>query len=289
MAARRRVRRFKVGRRIGQGLTVLGVVDGGPHPVYIVWSDEDWCPLACKVLRTARRASEEAEIIQACAHPNIVRLFACQDDLLVMEFLDGPTLQRMLEDRPNERLSRSEALRSVIHVGAALQHVHARGYVHLDIKPQNVIVVGGRPVLHDFGTARRIGGKRPSIGVGTTSYMPPEEAEKGEVSPASDVYSLGVTLFELLTGHFPFPPRSRGRPYPQLKLEPKTPRKYLPSLPRRLEELIMASIARDPGERPHLSQLLPELNGMITAGPKMWPDEFDPLAPRRRPGKAVAG
>ncbi len=291
MAKSRRIRRFKVGSRIGEDLTVLGVIDDsrGGHPVYIVWKHSSWCPAACKVVRNARRAREEAEAMAAFTHPNIVRLLDAHGDILVMEFLEGPNLEILRRERPGGRLPLSNALRSMIHIGAALEHIHGKGYVHLDIKPQNVIVSGGKPILFDFGTARKIGGPRPSYGVGTYHYMPPEEAELGEATPASDVFSLGVSLYELLTGKLPYSRRTRLRPYPQLTELPPPPRAHLKSLPRALDDLIMACLARDPAERPPLRRVLPELNGMIRNGPRMWPEEFDPAAARRRRPHAIVG
>ena len=92
-----------------------------------------------------------------------------------------------------------------IHVGAALSHVHDRGLLHLDVKPANVVVVKGRPILCDFGIARWQTDPRPNRVRGTETYIAPEECLLEEITPAADIFGLGATLYELLTGKLPFP------------------------------------------------------------------------------------
>ncbi len=141
--------------RLADHLSVIARVGkGGGGQVFIVWSRRAWCPMACKVIDSARRAHREAEILAALDHPNIVRFFGHRSTSLLMEYLDGPTLRRVIRTSRRRRLSVSNAVRVAIHLGAALTHIHERGFVHLDVKPSNVIVVGGRPVLFDFSTAR---------------------------------------------------------------------------------------------------------------------------------------
>jgi serine/threonine protein kinase len=150
-------RGLKAGAKIGSDLTVLGVVDDrGPRPVYIVWHTKLACPLACKALRSPERARQEAGVLENLAHPYIVRSFGVHGSrYLLTEFLEGPTLGRLLRTRPRGWLPVSDALRVAIHLAAALKHIHERGYFYLDMKPSNVIVTAGRPILFDFGTARR--------------------------------------------------------------------------------------------------------------------------------------
>jgi serine/threonine protein kinase len=275
----RRFRHFKPGERIGRDLTVLGAVAKvrGRHPVYVVWRHGAWCPMACKVFRTAAHAARERAVLQAVAHPNIVRVFGTAPRAtLLLEFLEGPTLAAHLDARPRGRLAVADALRCAIHVGAALQHVHAQGYLHLDVKPGNVILAAGRPVLFDFGSARRLGDPRPASVAGTDPYMAPEECRLGEITPAADVFSLGATLFELLSGELPFPEGKRGEPYPQLTCPPARLRSLRPGLPHGLEALVLACLARDPADRPRLPQLLPALHAYVRRGPRMWPDDLRP-------------
>ena len=149
----------KIGAKLGRDLTILGTIEADPRePVYIVWHHTAWCPMACKVLRHVRRAQREGDIMAALAHPNMVRFFGVEEPgLLLMEFLEGPTLRRLIDRQKQERLSISNAVRVAIHLGAALEHIHHKGFLHLDLKPSNVIVTHGRPVLYDFGIGTRAG------------------------------------------------------------------------------------------------------------------------------------
>lgn len=277
-------RALKPGGRITPECTVVAPLTPKrqQHPVYLVWHHGDWCPMAGKVVRSAERAMEEAAVLQRLSHPNIVRALGVYNNVLLLEYLHGETLDDLRERLPDQRMPLSQALRAAAHLGAALEHVHRQGYVHLDVKPCNVMVASGRPILFDFGSARPLSAKRPKRALGTTIYMSPEEAALMQVSPASDVFSFGVSLYELLTGRLPFPKPSRKDPFPQLNAEPTPPRNHLKSMPRRLEELILQCLARDPDHRPKLRELLPELNSHIKTGPRMWPAEVDPAA---GPGK----
>ena len=117
-----------------------------------------------------------------------------------MEFLEGPPLHALMHSRPKSRLRIDDALRTVIHIGAALTHVHQRGLLPLDVKPSNIVVVNGRPILFDFGIARWQMAARPKGVRGTDPYIAPEECLLQRITPAADVFGLGVTLYELLTG-----------------------------------------------------------------------------------------
>ena len=288
-----RVSLAKTGSMLGSHLTVLGLIDGGGcEPVYIVWNHKSWCPMACKVMQSYENAQHEAEVLREFAHPNIVRVFeVLLPGYLLMPFLEGPLLSSMIDHAPKRRLTISNALRVAIHMGAAINHVHARGFLHLDVKPDNVIVAaGGHPVLFDFGTARRIGAPRPQKVIGTNSYIAPEECLLGNTGPSADVFSLGVTLYEMLTGEIPFGKGTAKAPFPQLKLDPKPLRDYRPSSPRALENLIFACLERSPEFRPELFELLPALNNMIESGPRMWPEGFKPERPgeKQRARRATA-
>jgi serine/threonine protein kinase len=273
-----RAPRYRVGSRIGDDTTVLGILDdGGREPVYIVWHHRAWCPMACKVFRTAARARQEAIVLAALAHPNIVRPLGVGEPAhLLMEFLEGPTLRRLINAMPQHRLGISDALRVAIHLGTALIHMHERGFFHLDVKPRNVIVVRGRPVLFDFGTARPKSGWRRRLLEGTDPYMAPEQCRREPVTPATDVFGLGVTLYEMLAGRRPFPDGTRRRSFPQLNADPEQLRRHRPAVPRKLEGIVHQCLAHDPARRPSLAELLPDLHGLVRSGPPMWPAGFQP-------------
>ena len=277
MTAMRQV--YKVGARIHQELTVLGVVDkGGREPVYIVWHHREWCPMACKIFRSFRRADREADVLAKFTHPNIVRFLGLEKPaFLLTEFLDGPTLRRIIRDQPSKRLGVSDAVRVAIHVGAALAHVHVRGFLHLDVKPSNIIIArGGRPILFDFGTARLQGGRRPPDIQGTDPYIAPEECSRESVTPAADVFALAVTLYEMLTGELPFGEGTRKHPFPQTKVPPVPLRSRRPNVPASLDNLVLSCLAVDPDSRPKIAELLPSLHDFIRRGPQMWPPDFRP-------------
>jgi serine/threonine protein kinase len=269
------------GTRFGSDLTVLGIVDDrGNEPVYLVWHHKSWCPMLCKVLQSMEAAQREADILLALAHPNIVRCFGVNgSNCLLMEYLEGPSLHLLAKSRPKRQLAISDALRISIYVGAALSHVHDRGLLHLDVKPANVVVVNGRPVLCDFGIARWQADPRPHGLRGTEGYVAPEECQLEQLTPAADIFGLGVTLYELLTGKMPFPEKKEGEPYPQTLRPPSSVRKFRSAAPAELEELVLSCLSRDPKTRPSLAALLPSLSRFIKSGPRMWPKGFDPEQP----------
>jgi serine/threonine protein kinase len=274
----------RVGDRIGSDLSVLGIVDGGSvEPVYIVWHHRAWCPMACKVYSSWRGAEREAQVLASFAHPNIVRVLEVgRPRHLLMPFLEGSSLGMLIERAKSRQLAVADALRIAMHVGSALQHIHDRGYLHLDIKPDNVIVArGGLPILFDLGSARRQDAPRPRDVIGTDPYIAPEECRLGKAGPAADVFGLGVTLYEMLTGELPFPKGAPENPFPQLSAEPAPLRKHRRSISAKLESLILACLERNPASRPTLQALLPALNDMIRSGPRMWPENFRPDAVER--------
>lgn len=289
---RSRFRVLKLGERIGDDLTVLGILDKRRrHPVYIAWNHRAWCPMACKAFRSLRKARREAEFLSAFSHPNIVRLLGVGTPAhLLTEFLEGPTLSQLLDTKPQEWLGVADAVRVAMHLGSALAHVHDRGFLHLDVKPSNIIIAHGRPVLFDFGCARRQDQARPPYPAGTEGYIAPEEYLHRTSTSAADVYGLGVTLYEMLVGDMPFPVATSRNPHPGLRRLPDPIRPLRPAVPAALEQLVMRCLARDPADRPTLAMLLPALHEFTRSGPRMWPENFEPdFAPRRQRPSARAG
>jgi serine/threonine protein kinase len=267
--------RIRPGCSIGANLTVLNRLNGrGDDPVLLVWDHAGWCPVVCKMFGSQRRAHREATALSSLEHPNIVRCFGVHEPVYVlMEYLQGPRLSDLVRGRPEGRLSVSDSIRVAIHLGAALEHIHGKGFLHLDVKPDNVVIVNGRPVLFDFGSLRVRNAKRPPQVHGTDPYIAPEEWLLEQTNAAADIFSLGVTLYEMLTGKLPFP-ESRRRAASQVTCKPKRLKKYRPQVAGRLEDLVLQCLARDPKARPALGTLLPALHGEIRSGPPMWPQSL---------------
>jgi serine/threonine-protein kinase len=159
---------------------------------------------------TIERFRREARAVAQLSHPNIVTVIDRGEDdrrqFIVFEYIDGKNLKQLLEDEG--RLSVRRALELSILVGRALAFAHENGLVHRDVKPQNVLVNGdGEPKVMDFGIARSLdveGVTQTGTVLGTSNYIAPEQASGLPVDTYTDVYSLGVVLFELLTGTVPF-------------------------------------------------------------------------------------
>lgn len=269
------------------GRSVLRTLGGGRRfEVLLVWDDQLYALAVAKVLRPGlldrddvlEDLREEAEIVERLAHPVIVRGFDAVLEgprpHLLLEHLEGPTLRRLI--RRGGPVPIQQLLPLAAHVGAALRYMELEGVVHLDVKPDN-IVMGIPPRLIDLSIARSVeraaGIRRP---VGTDAYMPPEQcdpaAHPGEIGTASDVWGLGATLHHALTGAVPFPrpkeardsddPRAR---FPQLAEDPRP----LPDrVPTGVAQLIGACLEKRPGDRISAEALVDGLAPLVAELPR---------------------
>ncbi len=191
---------------------------GGMATVYRAWDHVGQRPCAVKVLsellsgdeQLRRRFRQEATAAQSLTHPCIVRVDdwgeAGSHHYIVMEYVTGGTLRDLLRRRGP--LPQALALRIAVEVADALAHAHARGVVHRDIKPENLLLAeDGRIKVADFGIARTVDAAaltRTCIVMGSARYLSPEQARGRAAGPRSDLYALGVVLFEMLAGRVPF-------------------------------------------------------------------------------------
>jgi serine/threonine protein kinase len=289
-----------VGDRIGSDLTVIGHLGVGHwSELYQVWSAERWCSLTCKLLskeaaekRTARAAlRREHRILRRLHHPNIVRVFGGGEyeglSFLLLDYLEGPSLLDVLEGLPDRRMPVADAIRTTIHAGAGLAHMHRSGFLHLDLKPANLLLREGVPVLLDMDTARPLNPKRaPRSSPGTAPYMSPEQAMRLPLDVRADVYGLGTILYELLTGRWPFesvydgtePRRGPEQKFPQVgDRPPPSPRSLRAEVTETLDEAVMRALARPSADRFRtVTEFLLALSAELEEPVSLWPKQAHP-------------
>ena len=202
------------------------------------------------------RFEAEARAAASLSHPNIVAVYDVGYDAgehyIVMEFVEGPTLKELIAGSAPFPVRRAVDLTTQIL--AALELAHQRGIVHRDIKPQNVLVTAdGRAKVADFGIARlQAATAQTQAGevFGTPDYMAPERASGREAGAAADVYSVGVVLYEMLTGRLPFTGESAIEvALKHLQEPPPPPSRLNPAVPPGLEEVVLQALAKDPAQR----------------------------------------
>ncbi|MGH2593998.1 MAG: protein kinase domain-containing protein [Anaerolineae bacterium] len=257
-----------IGVTLGKYHCVEFIGHGGMAEVYRAVDIELDRVVALKVLHPflgseegfMERFRREARTLASLQHPNIVQIYdsGLQDfnSFVVMEYVPGPTLKDRLRElnARGEQMPIPEVRRIFDALFAALRYAHRAGIVHRDLKPNNVILANdGRVVLTDFGLAKIIGSAIHTASmamIGTPAYMAPEQAQAGAVDLRSDLYSLGVILFELLTGRLPFEAET---PFAMITkhTQESLPRvsKLRRDLPRSLDRVLLTATAKDPAER----------------------------------------
>ncbi len=246
--------RYRIERKLGAG----GMAD-----VYLAEDQELGRRVAIKILNSRHgnddqfieRFRREAKNAAALNHPNIVSIYdrgeAENTYYIAMEFLDGRTLKELVVGRGAAPVN--VAIEYARQILSALRFAHRHGIVHRDIKPHNVLVDGeGRVKVTDFGIARAGTSQMTEAGsiVGTAQYLSPEQARGGEVDPRSDLYSLGIVLYELLTGKTPFDGETPVEiAMKHLSATPQPPSKLRPDVPPELDMVVLRALAKNPDDR----------------------------------------
>lgn len=257
-------------------------------------------PVAVKILHEEFKQDKEfidkfqreAQAAARLSHPNIVNIYdvgvADGDHYIVMEYVPGRTLKDRI--RQEGHLSVSESLRVAREIAEALAHAHANNLVHCDIKPHNILMMAdGHAKVADFGIARAVTESTMTYSgnvIGSVHYFSPEQAKGTMITPKSDVYSLGVVLYEMLTGKLPFTgdnPVSIAIKH--LQEEPVPVRQIDPAIPPVVEAIVSKAMSKDPAMRPTSAELVQDISQaerMLMAGsqpmPQMAPMSQDPDA-----------
>jgi serine/threonine-protein kinase len=224
--------------------------------------------VAVKVLQSSltdspeflRRFQREAHTVANLSHPNIVTVHDIGQDgpryYIVMELIEGQTLKKLLRghiQRHQRAMGIDQALDLTIQICAGIGYAHRAGLVHSDVKPQNVLVrPDGRVKVADFGIARALSQtlQERDLGWGTPQYLSPEQSSGEPATPASDVYAIGLILFELLAGRLPFTADSPAEmAIKHARVLPPPVSYYNPSVPKQLEDVIGKVLSKEPGGR----------------------------------------
>jgi serine/threonine protein kinase len=223
------------------------------------------------------RFRREAKVVATLRHPGIIQVydFDIDEDMLymVMEYVPGESLAQRLAGIHTQggQLPLEEALRLFRLITQAVAYAHEQGVIHCDLKPGNVLLTTqGQPVLTDFGIAKFISGEHLTLTadiMGTPHYMSPEQASGGKVGSYTDVYSLGVILYELTTGALPFNgDTAMSIMYQHVNEPPSIPRSINPDLPRAVEQIIEKAMTKDPaGRYPSAQELLADVEAAMVA------------------------
>lgn len=255
-----------IGRQLANFRVERIIQRGGMAQVYYGMDIKLHRPVAIKVIDTfyrenpvyARRFVEEARTVATWSHENIIRIYYADDQegiyYFVMEYIDGSDLGSLLAEytRRGDFVSHAEVIRMGRGIAAALDYAHERGVIHRDVKPSNVMVAkDGRVVLMDFGLALSLQGGSIGEAFGTPQYIAPEQANRSaDAVPQSDIYSLGVIVYELLTGTIPFDdPSAAALVVQHLLHEPPTPSEINPALNSAIDEVLLKALRKKPEER----------------------------------------
>lgn len=254
-----------VGKRLDGRYEIQEIIGvGGMAVVYKAYDNIDDRIVAIKILKEEflaneefrRRFKNESKAIAVLSHPNIVKVydvsFGDKLQYIVMEYIDGITLKEYIEQQ--KVINWKEALHFTTQILRALQHAHDKGIVHRDVKPQNIMLLqNGNIKVADFGIARFSRNETRTMtesAIGSVHYISPEQA-RGEITDEkADIYSVGVVLYEMLTGQLPFQSDNAvSVAIMQLQSDAKRPREINPEIPVGLEQITLKAMQKNPRDR----------------------------------------
>jgi serine/threonine protein kinase len=259
---------YLIGQSLGRYHVLEQLGEGGMATVYKAYDTRLERDVAVKVIRVdqfapavleriLKRFEREAKALARLTHPNIVHVndYGEEDGIpyLVMDYLPGGTLKQML-GRP---MPWREAMKLLLPVAEALSYAHSQGIIHRDVKPSNILLTqSGQPMLTDFGIAKLLENEETQTltgtgaGVGTPEYMAPEQIDGRSVDQRADIYSLGVVLYEMITGRKPF---QADTPMAVLIMQARDPLprpvQFVPGLPEIVEKVLLKVMAKQPDDR----------------------------------------
>lgn len=286
-----------IGKQLGD-YTIVGLLGrGGMSRVYRGYDENLQRYAAVKVISSdfattseeeyTRRFQSEARAIAHLRHPNIVGIyqFGRSEGIYYMAqvFLEGKDLRVVLKGyaERGERMPSGEMLRIVGDIAAALDYAHAQGVIHRDIKPSNIMLERhtGRAILMDFGLALSVQEGTTGETFGSAHYIAPEQAlSSAQAVPQSDLYSLGIVIYEILAGQVPFDdPSAMSVALKHLNVAPPPPSVYNPNIPQAVEDVVLQTLDKDPQQRyPSGKALVAALTAACASAPQ-------PVAPAAGP------
>jgi serine/threonine-protein kinase len=246
---------YRILKLLGKG--GMGIVYQGMHAkLEQLVAIKVLSPEFCENSTMRERFVQEAKLQVKLSHPNVVNILNYLEDnrniYLIMEYIQGETLEARL--RRSGALPVAECCRITVGVLEALSFMHRQGIIHRDIKPSNIMITdSGQIKVTDFGIAKATGEKgltRTGTQLGTVWYMSPEQIRGAQVSAASDIYALGVTLFQMATGKVPFQSESDFEIMKaHVEQQPPDPEALNPLIPPMLTGIILKALAKNSGDR----------------------------------------
>jgi serine/threonine protein kinase len=252
-----RIGKYRILRELGRGATsrVFLAEDTFFNRLVAVKMIRDEAITDTSLRRRFRRVfMNEAALAGKLSHPHIIAIFDAvaedEESYLVMEYVDGQTLEHFCS--PDMLLPMERVVEIIFKASLALDYAHRHGVIHCDVKPANILLTRDTDIkVSDFGAALYDEADHTHLtGIGSPAYMSPEQVQEKQLTHQTDIYSLGVVLYQLLTGRLPFQGSNRGSLlYQIINIEPLPPSVHRLGVPPDLERIVLRALAKDPAER----------------------------------------